>query len=341
MSHAAPSGSPASTTNRGTVLLLPPRAKLAGTALPPDIARALGRADFLQGHAGDAAQLQRHFDLMPRRWPVAALTRAIDAGDGSGEGSGTQWLRADPAWIRPDINGARLFAVGEGLRLAREDVDALLPSLRPLFGDAGMPIDAPDPSRWYLRVAPGVPLPAFPDPDDALGADLGDALVDDAGGRDAAAAGRADARRWRTLLSEAQVVLHNHPWNARRASEGKPPVNSLWFWGGGALPDRVAARFASVASGNVLLRGLAARAGLVLQPSPEGFAMPAARGALLDARGVADAESLFALWLHPAMRGLRLGELQALALDFADGARFDLRASQRWRVWRRPLRALA
>lgn len=337
MSHAAPSGSPASTTHRGSVLLLPPRAKLAGPALPPDIARALGRADFLQGQAGDAAQLQRHFDLAPRGWPVAALTRAIDAGDAAG----TQWLRADPAWIRPDINGARLFAVGEGLRLARADVEALLPSLRPLFGEAGMPIDAPEPSRWYLRVAPGVPLPGFTDPDDALGADLGDALVDDARSRDAAAAGQADARRWRTLLSEAQVVLHNHPWNARRAAEGKPPVNSLWFWGGGATPDRVPTRFADVVSGEVLLRGLAASAGLVPRPSPDGFTMPAAGDALLDARDVADAESLFARWLHPAMRALRRGDLQALTLDFADGARFDLRAGQRWRLWRQRLRALA
>ena len=337
MSHAVPSGSPTGTTHRGTVLLLPPRAKLAGHPLPPEVARALGRADLLQGEAGGTAQLRRHFDLIPRGWPVAALTRAIDAGDAGG----TQWLRADPAWIRPDINGARLFAVGEGLRLARADVEALLPSLRPLFGDAGMPIDAPDPSRWYLRVARGVPLPAFPEPDDALGADLGDALVDDARSRDAAAAGQADARRWRTLLSEAQVVLHNHPWNARRAAEGKPPVNSLWIWGGGATPDRVATRFASVRSGDVLLRGLAACAGLVPQPSPDGFTMPAACGALLDAREAPGAESLFEQWLQPALHALRRGELQALTLDFADGARFDLRAGQRWRLWRRPLRALA
>ena len=98
-----------------------------------------------------------------------------------------------------------------------------------------MPIDAPHPSRWYLRIAPGVRLPSFADPADALGTDLGDALVGPAAGDG------ADARRWRTLLTEAQVVLHNHPWNARRAAEGKPPVNSLWFWGGGALPFQVTA----------------------------------------------------------------------------------------------------
>lgn len=310
-------------------LLLPPRATFARLALPPDVAIALGRGDRSEHAPGRRAQLQRHFEWWPRSWPVAALTREGDAGDAA---SG-QWLRADPAWIRPDINGARLFASGEGLHLGAEDVDALLPALRPLFGDAGMPIDAPHPSRWYLRIAPGVALPAFPEPDDALGADLGDAIVE--------GADDANARRWRALLSEAQVVLHNHPWNAHRAREGKPPVNSLWFWGGGALPDRVATRFASVASDDVVLRGLAARAGLQASARPEGFAMPRSGDVLLDAGGKVDPEALSTQWLQPALQAVRRGDLEALTLDFADGARFDLHAGHRWRLWRRPLREIA
>jgi hypothetical protein len=310
-------------------LMLPARAAFAGPALPPVVAAALGRGDRSEHEPGRRAQLQRHFEWVPRTWPVAALTRDSDAGDAA---SG-QWLRADPAWIRPDINGARLFASGEGLRLGAADVDALLPALRPLFGDAGMPIDAPHPSRWYLRIAPGVALPAFPEPDEALGADLGDAIVD--------GADDAIARRWRALLSEAQIVLHNHPWNARRAAEGKPPVNSLWFWGGGASPDRVATRFASVASDDMLVRGLAVRAGLEAGGRHEAFAMPRAGDALLDADAKADPGSLFTQWLLPALQAVQRGGLDALTLDFADGARFDLHAGQRWRLWRRPLRALA
>jgi hypothetical protein len=313
----------------GAILLLPGRTAFAGTALPAGFAVALGRGDRSEGLPGRRAQLQRHFDLLPRGWPVAALTRECDAGDAAS----ASWLRADPAWIRPDINGARLFASGEGLRLAPADAQALLPALRPLFGDAGMPIDAPHPSRWYLRLAPGATLPAFAEPDEALGADLGDALVD--------GADDPVARRWRVLLSEAQVVLHNHPWNARRAAEGKPPVNSLWFWGGGALPTRVDARATSAASDDALLRGLAMCAGIVPRPPPEGFVTPSAGVALLDAGEAGDARALFARWLSPALDAMRRGELESLALDFADGTRFDLRASQRWRLWRRPLRALA
>lgn len=267
--------------------------------------------------------MQRHFALLPRSWPVAALTRLADADDAAG----AQWLRADPAWIRPDINGARLFAAGEGLRLAREDADALLPALRPLFGDAGMPIDAPDPSRWYLRVQPGVPLPAFPDPADALGADLGDAIVEPAAGHG------PDARRWRTLLNEAQVVLHNHPWNARRAAQGKPPVNSLWFWGGGALPAQVTAP--GVRSDDALLRGLALRAGAPQAPLPACFE-DAAGATLFDLRASRDPDALAVDWWRPALQSVRDGTLASLRLDFADGAVFEIVPRQRWRFWRRP-----
>src|SRR3546814_3716114 len=79
--------------------------------------------------------------------------------------------------------------------MEEEDRTAFLPALRPLFGDAGFPIDAPHPSRWYLRLPPGAKLPAFAEPDDALGADLFDHLAEG-----------SEGRRWRVLLGEAQVV---------------------------------------------------------------------------------------------------------------------------------------
>ena len=313
------------------ILLLPARLRLAGQPLPAASARALGRADASVGEeAGERAQLLRHFQLLPRGWPVAALTRSQDASDAAS----AQWLRADPAWVRPDINGARLFACGDGLQLTREDADALLPPLRTLFGDAGFPIDAPTPSRWYLRLPAGTKPPAFPEPDEALGTDLFDALVGTEGEID------AGLRRWRALLNEAQVVLHNHPWNARRAAAGKPPVNSLWFWGGGMLPDHVATSLAHVASDDVLLRALAANAGLAPVPGHARFA-PVPGETLFDLREARDLAILDRDWLQPAMDALRRGGLQQLRLDFADGAGYLLAPAQRWRFWRHPLVRMA
>src|SRR5918993_2371765 len=90
-------------------LLLPSRARFAGQTLPDGIARTLGRADRSQvGEPGERAQLLRHFDLLPRGWPVAAITRSLDADDAMLH----TWLRADPTHVRPDMAGARVLAIG-------------------------------------------------------------------------------------------------------------------------------------------------------------------------------------------------------------------------------------
>jgi hypothetical protein len=308
-------------------LLLPERTRFAGLRLPESIARMQGRADRKPaGVPGVLAQMQRHFDQFPRGWPVAALTRALDAGDAAP----AAWLRADPAWVRPDINGARLMACGDMLRLTQEDVDALLPALRPLFGDVGFSLDAPTSARWYLRLPRDARLPAFADPADALGADMFDHLpgTDDPS---------SEARRWRALANEAQVVLHNHPWNARRAAAGKPPVNALWFWGAGVLPDHVTTRPSRLQSNDPLARALAGTAGIA-HADRDAIDIVTQDG-LHDLRDAGPAEALDA-WLAPVFSAVGTGTLRQASLDFADGTGFVIERRQRWRLWCKPISSL-
>lgn len=297
-------------------LLLPAPARLIGQGLPADVARALGRADHGKLEAGEAAQLYRHFRLIPAGWPVAALTRDLDANDAAA----ATWLRADPAFISPDINGARMLSYGEALELTVEDTQQLLPALKPLFGDAGFPIDAPHPSRWYLRLPLESQLPAFAPPESALGDDLFAHLPQGDGGR-----------RWRALLTEAQVILHAHPWNARRLQQGKPAVNSLWFWGAGRLPTVVSTPFKQVKSGEPLLRALARAAGVGTGEVGDDV------DALVDLRHLRSLETLCRDALQPLLAELAAGRLAALDLDFEDGTQYALRRDQRWRLWRSPL----
>ena len=304
-------------TATATLLLPAARRMQAPSAV---VAAALGRADAAGGLGeGRRAQLRRHVQLLPDHWPVAALTRQFDAGDAAG----AMWLRADPCRIQPDINGARLLDHGDTLDLDAQDAAELLPALRTLFGDAGMPIDAPSPSRWYLRLAPSTPLPAFTEPDDALGDDVFEHLAEGSQGR-----------RWRSLVSEAQVILHNHPWNARRAAAGRRPVNSLWFWGAGVLPDHVRSAHARFHGGDDLARALAAAA-KIDAPLPARF--EAGEGdALYDLAALRDPAVLDGAWLQPALAALQAGRIASLVLDTADGTVFTLARGQRWRFWRRP-----
>lgn len=303
-------------------LLLPRRESLATQRLHPEVAISLGRGDRSQVQ-GD--QRARMFDILPRGWPVAAVTRQRDAGDASL----SAWLRADPAHVRPDINGARLLAYGAGLALSQEECSQLLRPLRPLFGDAGFAIDAPTPSRWYVRLPREARLPVFASPEDALGADLFEHLPEG-----------PEGRRWRSLLTEAQVVLHNHPVNAERAAAGKPSVNSLWFWGASVLPDHVRTPFSVHLSDDDSVQAMAGYAQVPVLPLPHAWGAGGGDRAF-DLRHVRDLAALQQDWIAPMLRGLRGGEMSHAVLDFADGARFILRAGQRWRFWRRPLRSLA
>ena len=298
-------------------LLLPLRSRFAGQALAATFAKTLAQADRETGDAGERAQLRRHFQLIPDHWPIAALTRQRDAGDAAQ----SSWLRVDPAYVAPDMGGARMLAHGEALALTAEDVAQLLPALRPLFGDAGFSLDAPHPSRWYLRLPRESRLPTFAAPDEVLGEDLFAHLPEGDLGR-----------RWRALLTEAQVVLHNHPWNSVRASLGKPAVNSLWFWGAGALPDFVRTRYRQVKGNDILLRSLASAAGV-----PDEAGEVEEVDALVDLRHLRDLGTLARDAVQPLLEAVRKRELESLGLDFEDGAIFHLRREQRWRFWRKPL----
>lgn len=302
--------------------LLPARARFAGEALPPGVARALGRADSTATRGGPGAL----FDILPRGWPAAAATRQHDRGDAAGH----NWVRADPAYVHPDINGARLLAIGDTLGLDAAAAESLLRALRPVFGDFGMPIEATAPGRWYLRVDPGAPLPVFADPDDALGADLFDHLPPGDVGR-----------RWRALLSDAQVTLHQHPHNAERAAQGLAPVNSVWFWGAGKLPDHTTTAYASICTQDEVVAAFAQLAGVPAGPLPARWSAATGERGSWDLRRLRRLDIACADWIEPALAALGERALTSLTLLFDDGGGFVVRRSQSLRFWRRPLRALA
>ena len=242
--------------------------------------------------------------------PSAALTREHWAGD-AGDAA---WLSADPAWVQPDLNGVRLLACGR-LGLSGADAELLAAVLRPLCAEAGLQLEITTPERWHLRLPEGLTVPTFAWPGEALGEDLWSHVPQGAAGR-----------RWRMLLNELQVALHQHPLNRLRREQGLPPVNSLWLWGGGRLPASVVARVRGVIGDDPLLQALAARTGITAydcKPSTLGHARP---GWLIDVQDQPMTERME--WLVPLLRR------QSVELQFAGGERYRVRPWHRWRCWR-------
>ena len=289
---------------------------LAAFASGHPLRELLPRADRLaDGAAGYLGGLGELFGGAGHPLPAAALTREFIAGDAAA----ARWLSADPAWVQPDMSGVRLLACGQ-LQLTLAEAQALAEPLHAVFDEAGMQLELSTPDRWHLRLPPELALPVFAAPEQALGEDLAQHLPPG-----------AEGRRWRVLLNEIQVLLHQHPLNAARRARGLAPVNSLWLWGGGTLPGRLQTALRGVISDDLLLNALAARAGIGQHARMPATVAAASRGWLIDLQDLPAGEIAARWW--PLLQPL-LGR-QPVVLHFTSAERWQHRPWHRWRRWRR------
>lgn len=305
----------------------------------PALARLLGHG---RATRGDALAMDA---WAARRWhlpalPAAAL-RVLAAGGDPGE---DDWLCLDPVHLEVHRRGVRL-ADPLALALSAEEDQALRADVAPLFAGLGE-LDARAPGRWELRLAAATELETQ-SPALAAGRDIDPALP---GGR--------DGPRWRSLLAEAQMLLHGHAVNRRRDAEGRPQANSLWPWGAGALPRDTAAPFDVVWTADPVLQGLAKATHAAAAPRPLGFATApgrllavldelAAPALALDAHAWRTALAhLETEWFAPALAALKRGDCETLTLvGLGPEASVELAVTRRdlWKFWRspRPLAELA
>jgi len=265
-------------------------------------------------------------------YPLAPITLAADGGT-PGD---AYWLRADPVHVAL-MRDHLVLAGNAGLQLTASEAEALAASLRSHFG-AALDLVVAHPTRWYLRLsaAPHLVTTAL---SVATGRDV----------RQVAPTGE-DARAWRRVLNEAQMLLFDHPVNRAREALGAPSVNSLWLWGGGTLPARQATArrlFANDSHAVALGRFVDAEVAAV----PERFVGGATEADdivvldALDAGGQAGDASgwgtaLLALdrdWFVPLFNALRRLEVTRVRLvDPVNGRALGLQARDAWKFWRRP-----
>ncbi len=224
--------------------LLPPdeRYLAGGGPAAPALQRLLGRGDVQRFPAIDAEPwLCQAFEVEQREdWPVAALTAAVD-----GLATGTDWwLRADPVHLQMQRSSTLVLAA-PALTLNDAEAAALTAALNAHFSTNGIAIIAAHPTRWYIRQQESVVV-AGP----TLSAAAGRPLPRMAGNG-------AHASHWHRLLTEAQMVLHEHPVNQAREARGLPVVNSLLLWGGGRKPAVPGRHFSAVWTDDALAVALA------------------------------------------------------------------------------------
>jgi hypothetical protein len=295
------------------------------------------------GPAGLEAGVFSLFRAVPQEegdLPVAAVTRVLDlAVIDKG-----WWLRADPVHLVPERD--RLVLTGaDALDITQDEANRLCAELAELYKGDGWMLKAPRPGRWYLKPPRAPKITTTPLPEVA-GRDIHPYLPK----------GR-DGKAWHTLLNELQILLHTAKANEERERQGKLPINSLWFWGGGRLPTMETHGIARVWSAEPVSLALARLSQTPSETVPDRYAdwqrraghggehlVVLDRGRALvqygDAARWSDyAQQLEHDWFAPLFEALRNRTLAGLRLVTDSGASFRLtpRTARRWWRRRRPL----
>ena len=277
-------------------------------------------------------------------WPAAPFAVL---GEGLAPGS-EYWLHADPVHFHL-LRDRFTVADCVPFDLAMEETLSLIAALNQHFADDGLQFFAPHANRWYLRLDAPSALKTQPLAE-VIGKDVNRFLPQG-----------ADAMKWHGWLNEAQMLLHDHPVNLEREHRGELPVNSIWPWGGGVLPQPALLPFTDVWADEVLVRGLMQASGREAQFLPfsawewlEEMPEDGTHLIVLDDLEKADLredivnwrealERLERHWFTPLLESLKHNRVSSVHLHLAQQHQVKSFVVERsgigrywWNFWRRP-----
>ncbi len=309
----------------------------------PSLETVLARSDRLGNARTDFETLV--FELFninvdaSKDLPVAAVTRVLDMG----VVDNGWWLRADPVHLRPD-HDRLLLADDALLQLTQAEADQLAGELIEAYATDGWILKAARPDRWYLKT-PAIPQIRTAPLPSVVGRNVHDYLPQG-----------DDGKAWCTILNEIQILLHTARINVDREQRGALPINSLWFWGGGKLPEPQRVSWDRVWTDEPVSLALAR-----LSQTPTESVPASAQEWLSGARGGEHlvvlagmrpsaqygdvdswrelAQELEEQWMTPLLSALKQGSVQNITVytEFASGFTMSAKHSRRWWRRRRPL----
>jgi hypothetical protein len=152
-------------------------------------------------------------------WPIAAISAAVDGlevGD-------NYWLRADPVHF---VMQRDCFSLSEPspLFVISAHATLMVASLNAHFAQDGLVFCIGKSGAWYLRADKSAQITTTL-PSVAMDKNVHHFMPQG-----------VDSAKWKSILNEVQMLLHEHPANEARESSGELTVNSVWLSGGGVMP---------------------------------------------------------------------------------------------------------
>lgn len=255
----------------------------------------------------------------------------------------TDWMKgalcADPAHLQIGVTDVELLA-GPDLMLSETDRHALSELLNELLQAEGIRFVL-DENGWGTLLLDRSPdIRTTP-----LSAVSGSML-----------AGKIPAgpekTKWNRLGNEIQMLLHAADFNRSREADGKPAVNTLWFWGAGELVRRPQPNFRLVVSDNHLAGLLAEKTATPVMPVPDSAGSLVEKSMQGKTLLVLDALLPFSQkndylgwmqqlarydqqWFRPLKEMALQGKMKTLGILTSSGECFFWSSRHRWRFWRR------
>jgi hypothetical protein len=165
------------------------------------------------------------------------------------------YMFADPVQLRTDRDNVIMMG-NDHLEISDMDAARLIHNINMHYPGDEIRLESISNRHWFLSI-PQVPNMHTTPLSRVLGKSIRPYLPDG-----------EDGRYWRGILNEIQMLLSTDDVNRARDEEGKPVINSLWFWGGGQMPARTQTSWTSVCGRSSLLRALAMNAGIDCENCP-------------------------------------------------------------------------
>lgn len=300
-----------------------------GAGRPPRLARLAGRGSVLkrQIEAGQGALNAAVLDALQLRndaakYPSAAVIRT----GATGERAVGFWLRAQPIHFAAGLDRLTTVPLQGAARMSPAERAALSPILSDHLQSTGLQLHEGADGEWLLCSEAPLQVQTVT-PEFAAASPRAEILPrgQDAGGL-------------RRLMTEMQMLLHDHPVNRSRESRGLPVLNAIWVHGEGMLSEVRSASLPEASGDDVYLRGIYRLHARSVQPKVGDAAtfLSRVKGPTVAIIDPPDLHTLETKWLAPLSRALVGGAISKLTLLF-DEWRIDTDRASMFKMWRREL----
>ncbi|HEY5754993.1 MAG TPA: hypothetical protein VIU34_04175 [Steroidobacter sp.] len=271
-------------------------------------------------HAAILDALQLHD--VANEYPSAAVIRT----GLSGQRADGVWLRAQPIHFAAGLDRLTTVPLRGQARMSVAERESLAPTLVDHLQSTGFELHEGAEGEWLLRSE--APLQVQTVTPEFAAANPAENILP---------RGR-DAGGLRRLMTELQMLLHEHPVNTQRQLRGLPALNAIWVHGEGMLNELSEKSLPAARGDDVYLRGIYRlhNQPLEVRPTDAVTLLKQISGPTVAVIDATDAETLETQWLAPLSRALMSGAIAKLTLMF-DGWQVVSHRADMFKLWRRDL----